>query len=33
MIDEYDETLEMLFSGYMINYTMVFNQIKRSPYG
>ena len=30
MIDKYDETLEVLFSGYMIKYTMVFNQIKRS---
>ena len=29
MIDKYDETLEVLFSEYMIKYTMVFNQIKR----
>ena len=33
MIDKYDETIEVLFSGYMIKYTMVFNQIKRSNYG
>ena len=33
MIDKYDETLEVLFSGYMIKYTKVFNQIKRSNYG
>ena len=33
MIDKYDETLEVLFSGYMMKYTMVFNQIKRSNYG
>ena len=33
MIDKHDETLEVLFSGYMIKYTMVFNQIKRSNYG
>ena len=33
MIDKYDETLEVLFSGYMIKYTKVFNQIKRSSYG
>ena len=32
MVDKYDETLEVLFSGYMIKYTMVFNQIKRSNY-
>ena len=32
MIDKYNETLEVLFSGYMIVYTMVFNQIKRSNY-
>ena len=31
-IHKCDETLEVLFSGYMINYTMVFNQIKRSIY-
>ena len=33
MIDKYDESLEVLFSGYMIKYTMVFNQIKRSNNG
>ena len=33
MIDKYDETLEVLFSVYMIKYTMIFNQIKRSNYG
>ena len=32
MIDKHDGTLEVLFSGYMIKYTMVFNQIKRSNY-
>ena len=31
-IDKYDETLEVLFSGFMIKYTMVFNRIKRSNY-
>ena len=33
MIDKYDKTLKVLFSGYMMKYTMVFNQIKRSNYG
>ena len=33
VIDKYDETSEVLFSGYMIKYTMVFNQIKRPNYG
>ena len=33
MIDKYDETLEVVFSGYMKKYTTVFNQIKRSNYG
>ena len=33
MIDKYDESLEMLFSGYMIKYTMVINQLKRLNYG
>ena len=33
MIDKYNETLEVLFSGYIIKYTMIFNQIKRSNYG
>ena len=33
MFDKYDETLEVLFSGFMIKYTMVFNPIKRSNYG
>ena len=32
-IDSYDETLEVLVSGYMTKYTMVFDQIKRSNYG
>ena len=29
MVDKYDETLEVLFSDFMIKYTKVFNQIKR----
>ena len=33
MIDKDVECLEMLSSGYMIKYTMVFNLIKRSNYG
>ena len=33
MIDKYEESLEVLFSGYKIKYTMIFNQIKRSNYG
>ena len=33
MIDKYDETLQWSFSGFMVKYTMVFNQIKRSIYG
>ena len=33
MNDNYDEILEVLFSGYMRNFTMVFNQIKGSKYG
>ena len=33
MIDEKDYTIEVLFSGYMIKYTMVFNELKRSNYG
>ena len=33
MIDKYDKTLKVLFSGYMMKYTMVFNQIKRSNCG
>ena len=33
MIDKYDETLEVSFSGYTMKYTMVFNEIKRSDYG
>ena len=33
MIDKNDESLEVLFSGYLIKYTMVFNEIKRSNYG
>ena len=32
MIDKHDETLEVLFAGYMIKYAMVFNQIKRPKY-
>ena len=32
MVDKYDETLEVLFSGEMINYTLVFNEVKRSNY-
>ena len=32
-IDKYDETIQVLFSGYMINHTMVFKQTKRSNYG
>ena len=33
MIDKNDYTLEVLISGYMIKYTMVFNELKRSNYG
>ena len=33
VIDKQDETLEMFFSVYIIKYTMVCNQIKRSIYG
>ena len=33
MVDKYDYTLEVLFSGFMIKYTTIFNQIKRSNYG
>ena len=33
MFDNYDETLGVLFSGEMINYTLVFNKVKRSIYG
>ena len=33
MNDNYDEILEVLFSGYMRNFTMVFYQIKGSKYG
>ena len=33
MIDRYDERLEVLFSGSMIKFTNVFNQITRSIYG
>ena len=33
MVDKYDETLEVLFSGEMIKYTLVFNKVKRSDYG
>ena len=32
MIDKNGETSEVLFSGYMMNCTMVFNQMKRSIY-
>ena len=32
MIDKYDETMEVLFSGFMINYRMLFNEINRSSY-
>ena len=32
-INKYDETLEVLLLVYMIEYTMVFNQIKLSNYG
>ena len=32
MNDKYVESLEMLFLGYMIKYTMVINQIKRLNY-
>ena len=31
--DIYDQTLEVLFSGYMIKHTMVFIDIKGSSYG
>ena len=33
MVDKYDETLEVLFSGEMIKYTLVFNKVKRSNFG
>ena len=33
MIDKYDETIEILFSGCMIKYTIEFNEIKPSIYG
>ena len=33
MVDRYDETLEVLFSGFMVKYTMVVNQIESSNYG
>ena len=33
MIGKYDETLKVLFSGYMIKYTMVSNEINRSNHG
>ena len=33
IVDKYDETLEVLFSGEMIEYTLVFNKVKRSDYG
>ena len=33
MIDKYDETLEVLFLGETIKYTLVFNKVKRSNYG
>ena len=33
MLYIYEESLEVLFSGYKIMYTMIFNQIKRSNYG
>ena len=32
MTDKYDESIQVLFSSYMIKYTMVFNK-KRSNYG
>ena len=32
MVDKYDETLEVLFSGEMIKYTQVFSKVKRSNY-
>ena len=32
LIDKDDETLEKMFSGYMLKYTIVFNQIKRSNF-
>ena len=33
MIEKYDDSLEVVFSGYLTKYTTVFNQIKRSKYG
>ena len=33
MIDKHDEALEVLFSGEMNKYTLVFNKVKRSNYG
>ena len=32
MVDKYDKTLEVLFSGETTNYTVVFNKLKRSEY-
>ena len=32
-VDRYDETLEVLFPGFMMKYTMVFSQIYPSNYG
>ena len=33
MVDKHDETLEILFSGDIIKYALVFNKVKRSIYG
>ena len=33
MVDKYDETLEVLFSGEMILYSLIFNKVKCSEYG
>ena len=33
MVGKYDKTLEVLFSGEMIKYTILFNRIRRSKYG
>ena len=33
MVDNYDKSLEGLFTGEMIKYTLVFNKVKRSDFG
>ena len=33
MVDNYAKSLEVLFTGYMIKFTIVFSEIKRPDYG